>query len=48
MIQKLIGMPKDEIQIILKLHQLHHQLNIDHDILVLQYIKWNDTLNVHL
>ncbi len=38
MIQKLIGMPKDDIEIILKLHQLHHQLNIDHDILVLQYI----------
>lgn len=38
MIQKLIGMPKDDIEIILKLLQLHHQLNIDHDILVLQYI----------
>ncbi len=39
MIQKLIGMPKDDIEIILKLLQLHHQLNINHDILVLQYIK---------
>ncbi len=36
MIQKRIGKPKDELQIILK---LHHQPSVNHDVTVFWYIK---------
>jgi len=36
MIQKRIGKPKDELQIILK---LHHQPSVNHDAAVISYIK---------
>jgi hypothetical protein len=36
MIQKFIKTPKDELQITFR---LHHQSNVDHDIVVFWYIK---------